>query len=86
MDSVYIKPGVFLKIGPAKIAENCVFSSESIYSLFYEKASGVFGTLAFFGGRRNLVSGFPSIRYVLSRPLLLIEYVTNYTGIGFGHL
>ena len=64
MDSVYIKPGVFLKIGPAKIAENCVFSSESIYSLFYEKASGVFGTLAFFGGRRNLVTGFPSIRYV----------------------
>ena len=48
MDSVYIKPGVFLKIGPAKIAENCVFSSESIYSLFYEKASGVLGTLALF--------------------------------------
>ena len=76
MDSVYIKPGVFLKIGPAKIAENCVFSSESIYSLFYEKASGVLGTLALFGG----------MRYLLSRPLLLIEYVTNYTGIGFGHL
>lgn len=96
MDSVYIKPGVFLKIGPAKIAENCVFSSESIYSLFYEKASGVFGTLAFLaaGGIWYLVfrqsgmyrvrKGFLKMRYLLSRPLLLIEYVTNYTGISLG--
>ena len=30
--------------------------------------------------------GFLKMRYLLSRPLLLIEYVTNYTGIGFGHL